>query len=520
MCKVKDNYNRTFTPFQHTMEEVTVHHTSAARMIYKTLGMMSGYDIIEPCLKAEMHCPISSPFDRKFSPTNGHLFSCYPSAQNLQFCSGKAISAYLVKYVAGLDDVAIAVVHPARPMDKNDAKAVVEPLHNTKIASNKLRAEDLKKRTRMFDRILTQMEALTVALGDPLVTSTETFVHIPTAPREYRCAFKKRVTTYKNNIPDEVANGATPNQDTRRMKRFPVARLFSSDQLRVIKDELESDLTIDKVTAFSIRPPELLFVNSIQLYFKWFEREPILKRGMKWTEILLLYSMRLDSDLGSCEWIDGLGNKVTLRRGAFDAIVQYAEDDCPHILFGAKHRRPKDAMLSLLKQIRKLCNQFELAVEQPRRQRTSNTSEGQYKKICRLFLPGSKSRKLPTPWITAVYPKNKGRFLIHILLYFGRFETEYGLMRKGNMRDAYIDAGLYDCNTPIKSLHDLMARYVRECLAFQSGSVYQQDRSLVLAHAAFRDLLVNDVESDEQLTQTPCVLQTSMIEETNIYRKV
>jgi len=100
VCKVSDNFLKTYTPSMHTMQNIEVHHTAEARSIYTRLGLMTDKGRpIHNCLVTQRHIPICSAKDRKFSPTNGHLFACYPSSQNLQFTTGHTISAYLVCFV-------------------------------------------------------------------------------------------------------------------------------------------------------------------------------------------------------------------------------------------------------------------------------------------------------------------------------------------------------------------------------------------------------------------------------------
>lgn len=103
VCKVNDNVVKTVTPHIHTLQTIEVHHTSEARDIYNRLGFMFGNAPIDVCLKSERHIPICSASDPKFSPTNGHLFLCFPSSQNLQFTTGHAIAAYLVSTSRMLD---------------------------------------------------------------------------------------------------------------------------------------------------------------------------------------------------------------------------------------------------------------------------------------------------------------------------------------------------------------------------------------------------------------------------------
>ena len=97
VCKVSDNFLKTRIPSMHNMQNIEVHHTTEAKTIYIRLGLMTKEGLpIHQSLVSQRHIPICSAKDRKFSPTNGHLFACYPSSQNLQFTTGHTISAYLV----------------------------------------------------------------------------------------------------------------------------------------------------------------------------------------------------------------------------------------------------------------------------------------------------------------------------------------------------------------------------------------------------------------------------------------
>ena len=97
VCKVNDNFLKTYTPTMHTFQRVRVYHTAEAKAIYNRLGFMEGELAVHKCLCSDRHVPICSKHDPKFSPTNGHLFACYRSSQNLQFTTGHAIAAYLVR---------------------------------------------------------------------------------------------------------------------------------------------------------------------------------------------------------------------------------------------------------------------------------------------------------------------------------------------------------------------------------------------------------------------------------------
>ncbi|MEM1010425.1 MAG: hypothetical protein AAGJ35_15635, partial [Myxococcota bacterium] len=158
VCKVQENYYRSRNPEVHTIETVNVNRTCGAEAIYERLNMMKDGEVLEECLKSEFHVPVSSLQDPKFSPTNPHLFSCFPSSQNLQFTTGRTISSYLVKYVTKVDDVARALIKPPGTRDPSHARAVVEKLHNTKITSNKIQAAKTRQKDRNYARLVTHTE--------------------------------------------------------------------------------------------------------------------------------------------------------------------------------------------------------------------------------------------------------------------------------------------------------------------------------------------------------------------------
>jgi hypothetical protein len=126
--------------------------------------------------------------DGKFSPTNGSLFARYPSASNLQYVSGHCLSAYLSSYIAEVDKVAIVHLKPPTSIEPEKIRGEYESLNNTKIKSVKRHHDQrlASRRTKVpIGRPVTQMEALTVINGEPLVRSTRIFIHLPTCPREF-----------------------------------------------------------------------------------------------------------------------------------------------------------------------------------------------------------------------------------------------------------------------------------------------------------------------------------------------
>jgi predicted GIY-YIG superfamily endonuclease len=512
ICKAPDNYSRTYTPQTHTIQTLPVYHSLEASFILQQLGMIRSVDHhpIEAALRMERHIPRCSKQCPKFSATNGHLFVCYPSSQNLQLCTGHSITTYLVKYITGIDEVAIVLLKPQQKHNPGVAPATYESLRNTKITSNKIRANKKKESIGTHGRALTQMECLTVIEGSDLVTSTESFIHVPTSPREYRPAVFSKHIHSRMRIQDEIAILAVTGQTVRKheIRRYPQNRLFSNDQMTVIRDELQAPLSTDAVTIFSMRPPELRFVQESQLYLRWFERIHVVP-VFDPAKCFAYLKENLNVNLGESQWLDGLNCKIMLRRGAIEQFLEYAQQ-CQSFTFGGP--RPKQKMVQLLSLIHRLHGIFDLGIS-VHRSTTTETSRNQYQLLCKTFLSPLLSLKLPTVWWTPVYPKTRGRFLVHILLLLGKFETEYGLMKAGSLRKAYIQARLFDPESAKHSLDALMSRYIRKCLALQPGSTFQFDKNLCLAYSLFSELLLQD-SITRPISETPSVLHSRMVQDT------
>lgn len=517
VCKVPSNFWLTDQPQNHSIQPLPVQHSKECCEVLRLLSMMDGNAMTEKLLQAERHIPRSANTDSKFSPTNGKLFICFPSAQNLQFTTGYSVSAYLAKYVSELDEVAIVRLTPPTPL--RDESEGITPgslnvngeytaLHNTKITSWKRLAEKTKNKTRHgHGRALTQMECLTVIQGDSLVTSTIQFIRMPTCAREYRAAVFNRVMGSGRRPHDIQAMMAVTGQTARaEIPSFPASRLFTTFQLTVIQDELRAPLSTDVTTYFSMRPPELRFIRQQKYYLRWFERQTVTPLFDPQSSLQYVKT-HIKGRLEESEWLDGFNTKLRLRRGAIGEVLFYAQKaNASH--FGSNVR--KQETLALLLKIQRLYNIFvtrTVSIRLPALLR----AQKDFKDIEKRFLSEKSSEALPIIWHTPVYPKNRNRFMVHLLLAMGSFETEYELMLTGNLRSAFIHAGLFDPVQGETSLLNLTSRYVREFLSIQPGSTFQFDRNLCLAYSTLKEvLLANDLVETPPL---PSVLHTHMVEE-------
>jgi predicted GIY-YIG superfamily endonuclease len=518
VCKSLNNYLLTDRPQQHTIQQIHVQHSQESLQILSSLGMVDLCSptltptILEPCLKMERHIPRCSLGDGKFSPTNGTLFVQMPSSQNLQFTTGHGICLYLTKYVSEVDEVALVKFRPPLPNNANDSQEMrgdFHSLHNTKISSVNFQARKLKEKTKIHGRPLTQMECLTVIDRIPLVTSTVKFIHMPTASREYRAAVDMNyIRTTCCRPQDMQAVLACTGQTARdSITGFPQCRKFSNFQLSVIKDELLSPLSTDATTLFSMRPPELRFVMEQHKYMKWFEHQSV--TPLLDPEKSLEYCMsHLSKDLNKSEWLNGFNSRVVLRRGAIGLLLEYARNTSP-VDFGTSSM--KREMVAFLRRLWTLHNAFDLGIT-ILRTATITSNEEEYNFLSEHFLSKSKSLSLPIIWHTPIYPRQKNRFLIHLLLIMGKYVTEYELMLSGNIRNAYISARLFNPKKPYQSVKALLSRYVKEFLSNQPGSTFQFDRNLCLADSILNETLCQKTTC---IPPTPAVLYSHMQEETN-----
>ena len=135
-----------------------------------------------------------------------------------------------------------------------------------------------KSGNKPLGRNISLNEMYHVMLGYAEVHTDMEFISVQTCPLELRAAVER---TYKktNGRNDDVqdgayAGGAIMSQIIRQEKDFPEKRLHSETECLMLQSAVNSTLSIDKITKFSIRPPELKgVVRNPCNYFRWFKIE-------------------------------------------------------------------------------------------------------------------------------------------------------------------------------------------------------------------------------------------------------
>jgi hypothetical protein len=154
---------------------------------------------------------------------------------------------------------------PPTSTEPNTIHAQHESLNNTKIKGVKRHHSELltAKRGKVpVGRPVAQMEALAAMNAEPLVRSAREFIHLPACPREHRAAAPAPCLKNSCQTQDLQAILAVTGQTACERKPFPQHRLFADQQVMVTRDELRAPLRTDRVTHFSMRPHELLFVDN------------------------------------------------------------------------------------------------------------------------------------------------------------------------------------------------------------------------------------------------------------------
>ena len=156
--------------------------------------------------------------------------------------------------------------------------------------------------------------------------------------REYRaCFFREHIKTTSRPQDLLTLQGVT-GQIIRQQLNFPNYRCFSTYQITVIEDELCSPLTIDRLTIFSIRPPELQFVRNQSYYLTWFERTECMQLFNS-NQNMSYMKINLSIRISKCQRIDGLNNQILLCTPALELCLEYSKRLMIYILEGHQLRK-------------------------------------------------------------------------------------------------------------------------------------------------------------------------------------
>ena len=279
-----------------------------------------------PFFHPARHVPPTNPtFDLNISPVEGYIFSVCKSMQNVQRLVRQAggCAKYVCKYISKEDEQNFVVIQV-----DGEGKLVSSStfLHNTKVVSSKI-AEDKDReqyKHKAQGRCISHMEMMHLMLGYVEVVTNLDFCNISTMPLELRAGIKIDSDCLEN----EDGNYITTEVDNfrRNALHLDAWRWHTDSQLLILDDLKLSKISIDKVTQFSLRPPELMSLfDTLGNYFRWFQ---ISKNKIKVNDL----PGKLSASLSETCWIDGLQRQIRLRRKAIGEVKKWCmtrtiEDD-------------------------------------------------------------------------------------------------------------------------------------------------------------------------------------------------
>lgn len=213
----------------------------------------------------------------------------------------------------------------------------------------------------------------------------------------------------------------------REEKGFPHWRQHRDEELLVLQGLFTSSISIDKITKFSVRPPELRHIfRNVGNYYHWF----IIKNERIGREML---ENMLDESITSSMWIDGLQNQVCVRVKALPEIYQYLES----IDIFDNSNGATDKMKVFL------MNRVKLnGIIHQNRDFECDDDNDMWEFMKWNLLYDDENRHIPIPVFSYVKPTMGPRFILHILLSLGEFDTELDLILHQTLRDSLIYAKL------------------------------------------------------------------------------
>jgi len=272
----------------------------------------------------------------------------------------------------------------------------------------------------------------------------------------------------------------------RRIQGLPQWRQFTPNQVMVIDDNFDSEVTVSKVTVFCVRPPELRALFPFLLsYFRWFTRVRIHK--VKEEDELMQV---IKPTLRESEWIDGFGFTVRLREEALGEVEEYLGS-----IGTVLAQQPDQEIIDLFRDL----------VRGSRRASMGRRPVRNWSALRQRYIRGNaaedncwnrnKRSLLPIPVHSFVKPTNATKFLYHILLCFGQFETELDLIAHPTVRAAFQAANLIDDTSPEsleQSITELICRFVVEQLAYYPVGTRTWDNYLIYAATVFEEAILRN----------------------------
>ena len=409
-------------------------------------------------------------YNEHFSPVVPILFALLKGSMNCLLCDKIMSAAYLAKYAAGVEERASIAISGR---SDTTVDVTIKSMKNVKIGKGKFQAsrDDELNTAAEKARIIAATECVWHMLNLKYVFPTYEVVHVSTLPLEQRGGILKRQKRF-NRCNRTGVTDSLLFCSIRKTLFQDKARHFTELQERCALEHINSNFTIDKVSLYCIRAPELLFVQPIEIYFKYFTWKRLATQKN--------LSKKLNFSLKNSHWIDAIGNCFQLRKHCVHQFLDFCEA-VKNTSSNASYRTFASHYVDILK-----ANEENLVLVSEERQNDAVVV------------------------FSNVMPRNIPKFLISFLLITGKFETEFDLYKHGTLVDAYYRAGLLPSTSNITDddLNRLLREYILNLGIFVPGSNVAHEKNFLDAKTAFYSL-----RDSVSILHTPTILYSSLQDE-------
>ena len=376
-----------------------------------------------------------------FSPTFPWLFFTLRAVTNVQYLDGRMAPTYLTKYCAGKDDKRRCHVKKIGP---DEVRVYAEDLQNEKRPGARARAD--KKIPQYLAREFSRTEMFWSMNKLPFVISDCEYSHINTNPPEYRSVIFKPSKSRPSRL--EGSDGFPAA--VREREHFEPWRQFTETQVAIIRQLIDGSYNLDGTSRFSLRPPELIIFDNLLDYCCWFKQQ-----------CTSVHGNRLNDDIEKCPWVDGAGHLIKVRQWYVNETCMWIRS----IVDDSFHPRQEHAQFLWDDVFEHLALEVDADKHSDVYLRFVDVSDS----ACR------RNVVVPTPILPFQLPK----FLIHLCLTMGNFDTEFDLWAKGNLAEAMVYAGVISSVTPPEEeIFRLISRYIMTELRWAAVSTRQFVRSI------------------------------------------
>lgn len=507
-CQKLNNVNISDDNTKHCFEPLPNNYSIECLQILEKVGLTDELEIDDdgnvlkfesnlPFFHPTRHVPPTNPNDDKnISPVIGKLFASCKSMQNAQRIKGSGgCSKYICKYIAKIDEQNYVVVEVD---GRSQLITKAHYLHNTKISSSKTGEEKQKvtnkNHNKIQGRVISLLEMLHIMLKYPEVVTDVEFCQVPTVPLELRPRIK--ISTDKGT--DENGNVVRRSGiDEFRSDTFPERhwRNHTEHQRMIINDVKLSGVSVDKVTQFSLRPPELLKIfDHLEGYYRWFHISP---KKVATSDLDKVISDSFESS----SWIDGLQRQVRVRKKALKEVKKWMDEIV--VIDNIDLQDETDPRCQVIHIFEKIIAMDEGSIE-VEQEFQSYTKE-------HLIYEDDREVNLPVPVYSYINPNMGTHFLYHIMLSLGRFETELDITTQQSMRDSLRYCKLIgdsiDEDSLYKDAYRLTKKYIVEQLQYFPNTQRVLDAWIIAAYHYFISIIVKD---EVPMSEMPPVLMSDL----------